>query len=110
MRPHYITLSKAFPEHGFSKGIPFDFAVYALGSRLPSPLDLWGATPDGHPVPKDCEIAESDMVVYLGEKREGCKWLAEKQKIIETAPTILVVGGGALGVRRGFIYLQRILN
>ncbi|KAF9530778.1 hypothetical protein CPB83DRAFT_850293 [Crepidotus variabilis] len=103
MRPHHITLSKAFPEYGFSNEVPFDFAVYALGSRLPSPLDLWGTTPHGTPVTLPTRLRELVVplpsTVYTGDKVQGCQWLLEKQKIIETAPTILVVGGGALGVQ-----------
>ncbi len=36
---------------------------------------------------------------YRGDKSEGCQWFKEKQKMIKDAPTVLVVGGGALGIR-----------
>ncbi|PPQ72680.1 hypothetical protein CVT24_012658 [Panaeolus cyanescens] len=83
LRPNHITLSKSFPELGFPDAtIPFDYAIYALGSHLPPSLDLW----------KDC-------TTYHGSKAEGCAWLQGKQKEVEGAPTVLVVGGGALGIQ-----------
>jgi len=93
--PHRLTLSRAFPEHGFPTPIiPFDYVVYALGSRLPQPLDLWASPASG----QDNHIVSS-QTSYNGTKAEGRQWLKEKQKVIEKAPTVLVVGGGALGIR-----------
>ncbi|KAJ3565920.1 hypothetical protein NP233_g7332 [Leucocoprinus birnbaumii] len=86
-----VTLNKSFPEHGFhSTTINFDYAIYALGSHLPSPLDLWGTSAD----PEDKKSPR-----YRGEKSEGSEWLRAKQQLIEKAPTVLVVGGGALGIQ-----------
>lgn len=84
-----IELSKAFPEHGIpTTTLEFDYAVYALGSHLPSPLDLWKSHRQGQ-----------GKAPYGGSKLEGMAWLKENQKIVADAPTILVVGGGALGIR-----------
>lgn len=96
IKPNHITLLKSFPEPGIpTPDIAFDYAIYALGSHLPPPLNLWeSSTPE-----KEAEATSP----YGGLKSEGCAWFEEKQKIIEAAPTILVVGGGALGIRK-FIY------
>lgn len=91
-----VTLDKTFPQYGItSTTIKFDYAVYALGSHLPAPLDLWGtlANPDN-----------KDGVRYYGEKSQGISWLKAKQELIKAASTVLVVGGGALGIR------ERILS
>ena len=91
IRPNHITLSRSFPELGIpTPDIAFDYAIYALGSHLPPPLNLWGSSTE-----KEAEA----MSPYGGLKSEGCVWFKEKQKTIEAAPTILVVGGGALGIR-----------
>ncbi|KAJ7229572.1 iron uptake cluster protein [Mycena haematopus] len=88
---HSLTLSRAFPEHGIPTcTLHFDFAVYALGSHLPSPLNLWHATPDGKPAPPGA---------YGGTKAESIAWLKGKQRAIEGAASVLVVGGGALGIQ-----------
>ncbi|KAK0492526.1 hypothetical protein EDD18DRAFT_1410347 [Armillaria luteobubalina] len=80
-----VTLSRSFPEHGIATAeVPYDYAIYALGSHLPMPLDLWGTSEDGD---------------YDGTKDEAIQWLKEKQKVIERAGSVLVVGGGALGIQ-----------
>ncbi|KAJ6511015.1 hypothetical protein C8R45DRAFT_814405 [Mycena sanguinolenta] len=90
-----ITLSRALPEHGIpSTKLHFDYAVYALGSHLPPPLNLWHATPDGKPSNLDAESS-----AYGGTKRESIAWLKGKQRVIEDAGSVLVVGGGALGIQ-----------
>ncbi|KAF7310455.1 Glycoside hydrolase family 5 protein [Mycena chlorophos] len=87
---HSVKLSRAFPELGFpSNTLEFDFAVYALGSHLPSPLNLWSASPDGKPCPRP----------YDGDKSEGIAWLKRKQAVIQAASSVLCVGGGALGIQ-----------
>ncbi|KAF8196976.1 hypothetical protein BJ912DRAFT_954358, partial [Pholiota molesta] len=86
LRPNSLTLSRAFPELGIpTTTLAFDYAIYALGSHLPPPLNLWGS-PAG-------------QVVYRGLKAEGCGWFKEKQKEVKEAPTVLVVGGGALAIQ-----------
>ncbi|KAJ7071559.1 hypothetical protein C8F01DRAFT_1111045 [Mycena amicta] len=85
-----VKLSRAFPEHGIPTNIlEFDYAVYALGSHLPSPLNLWAASPDGKPCQRP----------YGGTKAEAINWLKRKQRVIEAASAVLVVGGGALGIQ-----------
>ncbi|KZP24001.1 iron uptake cluster protein [Athelia psychrophila] len=89
---HSLTLSKPFPEHGLTDVLHFDYVVYALGSHLPSPINLWGAPP---PI-KGTSASEA---VYGGTKVEGTTWLQQHQQAVEAADSVLVVGGGALGVQ-----------
>lgn len=92
-----MVLSRAFPEYGIPDTIvPFDFAIYALGAKLPVPLDLWGQM-RSEDVAIPC--SESKRVDYTGCKAEAIAWLKQKQTIVEAANSILVVGGGALGIR-----------
>lgn len=98
IRPNHITISQPFPELGIdSTEIAFDYALYALGAHLPAPMDLWGRDPREDVKPGD------EPWTFNGFKNESCKWLQERQKAIEAAPTVLVVGGGALGIRQLFI-------
>ncbi|KAG2002423.1 Fer8 [Coprinopsis cinerea AmutBmut pab1-1] len=98
IRPNHVTLSQAFPEHGFpTTTIPFDYAVYALGGSLAAPLDLWGSDPRT----SLSSVKGEDLKKweYNGFKSEGIEWFRERQKVVEKAPTVLVVGGGALGIQ-----------
>ena len=91
-----LVLDRAFPEHGVSdsdRTLHFDFLVYALGSHLPSPINLWGPVADEN-------VEKADVLdVARGTKHGGVGWLKTFQKRIERASSVLVVGGGALGIR-----------
>ncbi|KAF8054707.1 hypothetical protein FPV67DRAFT_1550966 [Lyophyllum atratum] len=94
-----LTLSQAFPEHGLpTETVPFDYLIYALGSHLPAPLNLWETDSAGKPVPPK-PTKGRHLPVYNGTKSEGITWMQEHQKIVEEAPSVLVVGGGALGIQ-----------
>ncbi|KAI0804792.1 iron uptake cluster protein [Irpex lacteus] len=90
---HSLTLSRSFPEYGIGKeGEPatleFEYAVYALGSHLPSPINLWGPVhekDDGH--------------LHDGTKAKAVSWLSRFRANLEGARSVLVVGGGALGIQ-----------
>lgn len=89
--PDHIILSRAFPEFGIhSTTLHYDYAVYALGSQLPDPVNLRGPRLDS----KDKERTECN-----GTKAEGVSWLQSSQKVIAAAGSVLVVGGGALGIQ-----------
>ncbi|KAM5545753.1 hypothetical protein V8D89_000791 [Ganoderma adspersum] len=93
---HSLVLDKAYPEHGVSeldRTLHFDFLVYALGSHLPGPINLWGAVAD-----EDLEKADV-LDVSRGTKEGGMAWLKRFQKRIARASSVLVVGGGALGIQ-----------
>ncbi|EGN97542.1 hypothetical protein SERLA73DRAFT_92683 [Serpula lacrymans var. lacrymans S7.3] len=96
--PHSVGLSRSFPEYGIEEPLlHFDYAIYALGSHLPSPINLWSANPDAdfekHGTPKS--ISPS----YQGTKPEGICWLQRHQKRVKEASSVLIVGGGALGIQ-----------
>ncbi|KAG6840156.1 hypothetical protein C0991_008561 [Blastosporella zonata] len=94
-----ITLSKAFPEHDLpTTTVLYDYMVYALGSHMPTPLNLWALDSSGSYVPPK-PVKGRQLPVYRGMKSEGISWLKEHQKIVEDAPSVLVVGGGALGIQ-----------
>ncbi|EMD36055.1 hypothetical protein CERSUDRAFT_115968 [Gelatoporia subvermispora B] len=91
---HSLTLSRAFPEHGVTGNPPtlaFDYVVYALGSHLPAPINLWG------PVGNESEAKGGP--VQLGTKAGGINWLSRFRDQVEHASSVLVVGGGALGIQ-----------
>ncbi|KAJ2920509.1 hypothetical protein H1R20_g16586, partial [Candolleomyces eurysporus] len=95
LRPHYVTISEPHPELGIPTAeIAFDYAIYALGAHLPAPLDLWGRDPRA-----SVKAVDHKPWVYNGFKTDGTLWLKERQKVIEASPTVLVVGGGALGIQ-----------
>ncbi|EJF61918.1 iron uptake cluster protein [Dichomitus squalens LYAD-421 SS1] len=93
---HSLVLDRAFPEHGVAESdrtLHFDFLVYALGSHLPAPINLWGPVAD-----EDVEKADV-LDVSRGTKEGGVVWLKRFQKRVERASSVLVVGGGALGIQ-----------
>ncbi|KIJ19554.1 hypothetical protein PAXINDRAFT_166669 [Paxillus involutus ATCC 200175] len=144
--PHQLTSTPDSPpplqkaEHkNQEQSLHFDYAIYALGSHLPSPIDLWGfrganlksfsSTPDsahlnsgevhdeGDPQkqqpdgdarppisrPIDCvansEPCKNPLHPYTGTKLEGVSWLRSRQRKVEEAINVVVVGGGALGIQ-----------
>lgn len=91
---HSLTLSRSFPEHGVNESdrtLHFDYLVYALGSHLPAPIDLWG--------PVDPEAEKGKSQAYDGRKSSGINWLERFRGMVEAVSSVLVVGGGALGIR-----------
>lgn len=66
--------------------IPFDYAVYALGSGMPAPCDVWG------------EVGRK-QVPGRGTKDGTVEWLANYGDEIKKAKRVIIVGGGALGIQ-----------
>ncbi|KAJ7932901.1 hypothetical protein B0H13DRAFT_2262936 [Mycena leptocephala] len=110
LTPYSITLSRAVPELGVGGDgvLCFDYAVYALGSRLPEPLDLWDCTSASSSASTPSSDGNANAIdgkpailhaLYGGTKPEGIAWLKRKQRVIEEAASVLVVGGGALGIQ-----------
>ncbi|KAH9895611.1 hypothetical protein C8Q73DRAFT_688697 [Cubamyces lactineus] len=93
LREHELTLDKSFPEHGIpDRTLRFEYLVYAAGSHLPAPINLWGPVAD--------EVDKDGVVdVVRGTKEGGVAWLKRFQKRVERASSVLVVGGGALGIQ-----------
>ncbi|KAF8997387.1 hypothetical protein BDQ17DRAFT_1391895 [Cyathus striatus] len=93
IRSMQITLSKSFPEYGTGTTLPFDYAVCALESHMPTPLHLWGT----HPEVDVGNVNEENN--YGGTRKEAVEWLKKRHAVIELSDTVLVVGGGALRIR-----------
>jgi NADH dehydrogenase FAD-containing subunit len=86
----------------------FDYAVYALGSRLPAPIDIWDASQHSSPSKEAPESATPVPVAQKprlpvfkkqGTKDEAVEWLKRCQERVASARSVLIVGGGALGIR-----------
>ncbi|KAL1743877.1 hypothetical protein HDZ31DRAFT_39943 [Schizophyllum fasciatum] len=91
---HSVTLDRTFPEHGIpSRELPFEYALYALGGSLPAPVNVWGPRLDAQ-LREDPKVAAA-----LGSKPNGMQWLQIAQTAIGAARSVLVVGGGALGIQ-----------
>ncbi|KAG2136600.1 uncharacterized protein EDB93DRAFT_1168540 [Suillus bovinus] len=94
---HCITLSPNPPgsRQSFFE-LEFDYAIYALGSHLPSPIDLWSHRKESGVT----SISESpEIPTYGGTKLEGISSIRTRQKRVEAARSVLIVGGGALGIQ-----------
>ncbi|KAG2048552.1 FAD/NAD(P)-binding domain-containing protein [Suillus hirtellus] len=92
---HRITLSPNLPgSQQLHLDLDFDYAIYALGSHLPQPIDLWN-----HQKGVKSSLELPTISMYGGTKSEGISSLRERQKSIEAAKSVLVVGGGALGIQ-----------
>lgn len=65
--------------------VDFDYLIYALGSKLPRPINIWDET--------------TTAQKWSGTKLEGIDWHRNEQARIRDAQSVLVVGGGALGVQ-----------
>lgn len=105
---HTVTLSRSFPQFGLSDEIHFDYCVYALGSHLPAPIDAWGETVESHEemvdVLGDAESRDDrpqskGKQKKTGSKQEGIEWLKRGQKKIKDVDSVLIIGGGALGIQ-----------
>ncbi|KAJ7932938.1 hypothetical protein B0H13DRAFT_754415 [Mycena leptocephala] len=110
LTPHSLTLSRAVPELGVGADgmLCFDYAVYALGSRLPAPLDLWDCMSASSSASTPSSDGNANAIngkpailhaPYGGTKPEGIAWLKRKHRVVEEAASVLVVGGGALGIQ-----------
>ncbi|WVR05319.1 hypothetical protein IAU60_002333 [Kwoniella sp. DSM 27419] len=76
--------------------IHFDYAIYALGASIPSPVNVWThiANKNGSSSGEAHQEAE-----VFGSKKYTVKWLDASCAKLEKAQTILCVGGGAMGIQ-----------
>ncbi|KAG8748717.1 hypothetical protein FRC10_000108 [Ceratobasidium sp. 414] len=81
------------PGSSVEHSVDYDYLIYALGSHLPSPINVWADPLSVH--------GQSDLpkINSHGEKPEGTSWLRAAQARVKEAHSVLVVGGGALGVQ-----------
>lgn len=80
---------------GPEETVYFDYCVYALGSGMPDPVNVWSEHPN---MPQD--IVHDHRERGLGTKRGGIRWMQRKAEHLRRAQRIVIVGGGALGIRK----------
>ncbi|KAG7529919.1 hypothetical protein FFLO_05324 [Filobasidium floriforme] len=110
---------------GPEETLSFDYCIYALGAKYPSPINVWThqSTIFSHEpaslqnlIATRTEAGEAheinktpvgdkggrgvvETTECTGTKKEGISWMRAAQRRIEEVERILVVGGGALGVQ-----------
>jgi NADPH-dependent 2,4-dienoyl-CoA reductase/sulfur reductase-like enzyme len=121
-------------EEGEEQEISFDYLIYALGAKYPSPINihvphplpflsslsisgpsqtvLGEKTHELNPTPKGVHtgVGIVETSSSMGTKPEGVKWMQESQERIKRARKILVVGGGALGVRKSYYLITAVIE
>lgn len=95
LNSHSVTLTRLSTtdsDHpvGDTETIDFDYLVYALGASLPSPVDVWGEESSGQQLDG----------VPMGCKKRGVAYMHQRAETMKRAKSVLVVGGGALGIRQ----------
>ncbi|GAB1523822.1 hypothetical protein RhiTH_006972 [Rhizoctonia solani] len=88
-----------------TSSLEFDYLIYALGAKLPGPIDFWGAKSvyDGHAYDSKAERTinldgDKKFETFDGSKSAAVAFLQRAQKRLKLVESVLVVGGGALGI------------
>ncbi|KAF8716648.1 Pyridine nucleotide-disulfide oxidoreductase, partial [Rhizoctonia solani] len=88
-----------------TSSLEFDYLIYALGAKLPGPIDFWGAKSvyDGHAYDSNAERTinldgDKRFETFDGSKSAAVAFLQRAQKRLKLVESVLVVGGGALGI------------
>ncbi|KAF8333033.1 uncharacterized protein EI90DRAFT_2971147 [Cantharellus anzutake] len=101
VHPHsvrYISLDQGASLE--ERQVRFNYLIYALGSHLPAPINIWSEEPlknieeDGQPY-----VLNAASILQHGTKPEGLLWLRSAQERVKNSESVLVIGGGALGVQ-----------
>ncbi|GFZ45687.1 hypothetical protein JCM24511_03416 [Saitozyma sp. JCM 24511] len=79
---------------GPEETIYFDYVVYALGSGMPDPVNVWSEHPN---MPSGIVFDHHEH--GLGTKKCGVRWMQKKAQQLKKAQRIVIVGGGALGIQ-----------
>lgn len=79
---------------GPEETVEFDYCIYALGSGMPDPCNVWSEHPNLPP-----GIDNDEHLRGLGSKKCGITWMQQRAQDRKDAKRILIVGGGALGIR-----------
>lgn len=85
----YLGADNVEKEPGF---VDFEYCIYALGSSLPPPINVWSTSEESRKKPTHSGI-------WHGTKTEGRQYLRDEQDRIRAATSIAIVGGGALGIQ-----------
>ncbi|CAE6461117.1 unnamed protein product [Rhizoctonia solani] len=100
LQPNRVTYTPASyssdPTNG-DQTIEFDYMVYALGAKLPGPIDFWGAKSVYEK--QDDLKEENSRRGFNGTKPASIELLQQAQKRLKEVQSVLVVGGGALGIQ-----------
>lgn len=117
LEPNHVTYTPASYTHNSSNGnqtIEFDYLVYALGATLPGPIDFWGAK---NVYEKEINLeVEKARTGFNGSKPAAIDFLQRAQARLKEVESVLVVGGGALGIRTffflnsGLLWLIRVIE
>lgn len=98
----YIPIDQSFDPNSHDQSqirtITFDYVIFALGSILPAPINTW-SVPSSKLDKEASKILQNGKSGFWGGKERGVKWLRETQDRISAAESILIIGGGALGVQ-----------
>ena len=118
-------------EEGPEETLHFDYCIYSLGAKYPSPINVWthqegifkrepspireaisSRETHAHEINTTAIASTSstsasgvgakgvrETTECTGTKPEGISWMRAAQRRIEETEKILIVGGGALGVR-----------
>ncbi|CAE6486334.1 unnamed protein product [Rhizoctonia solani] len=100
LEPNRVTYTPASYSPDPAKGnqtIEFDYMVYALGAKLPGPIDFWGAK-DVYEKQVNFENEEA-RGRFNGTKPASIEFLQRAQIRLKGVQSVLVVGGGALGIQ-----------
>lgn len=76
---------------GPEEKIEYNYLLYALGSTLPDPVNVW------QPLSGQPRVTGDER--KLGNKKRGLKFMAIQSEKFKAAGRILIVGGGALGIQ-----------
>ncbi|CAG7854872.1 SubName: Full=Uncharacterized protein {ECO:0000313/EMBL:CCA77728.1} [Serendipita indica DSM 11827] len=83
--------------------IPFEYCIYALGASLPDPINVWKPWKDVDAVQgahkADTSGSMSRIPLPLGSKISAVRWLQHAQQQISALKSLIIVGGGALGIQ-----------
>jgi hypothetical protein len=80
---------------GPEETVHFDYCIYALGSGMPDPCNVWSEHPNLPP-----GIDNDEHLRGKGSKKCGVTWMEERARDRKEAKRVLIVGGGALGIRQ----------
>jgi NADH dehydrogenase FAD-containing subunit len=87
--------------------LEFDYLIYALGAKLPGPIDFWAKSVYDVDAEKTVNLDfEKEAGGYDGSKSAAIAFLQRAQKRLRTVESVLVVGGGALGIRMSRFHTQ----
>lgn len=93
--------SAAALDEGGVQVIPFEFAIYALGASLPQPINVWQCieptvSTDSDSTDHGPKTPEGN---FDGSKLPSISWLKAAQARVQKSESVIVVGGGALGIQ-----------